>query len=99
MKTKISIKAETVNVVCAAPADREERLEEAICRLSDIRERLWLFEKFSFPVRYNLPSQRYGEDEVTPCELLRLYASETPAMLKTLDAVMELLDAEYRIKM
>ena len=85
-KVKVTVKTEVMQTATQAASARDgyERVERAIVRLADIRDRLNTYEKVAFLAYYD-------EGDLTAEEVLRLYMTESKRVFEAIDAALEQL--------
>lgn len=85
-KIRVSVKTEVKQTVTqtANARDGYERVERAIVRLAEERDRLSTFDKVAFLACYD-------EGDLTTEEVLRLYMTESKRVFEAIDAALEQL--------
>lgn len=85
-KVKVTVKAEVRQTATqtASARDGYERVERAIVRLAEERDRLSTFDKVAFLACYD-------EGDLTTEEVLRLYMTESKRIFEAIDAALEQL--------
>ena len=85
-KVKVTVKTEVMQTAAQSASARDgyERVERAIVRLADERDRLSTFGKAAFLAIYD-------EGDLTTEEVLRLYLTESKRIFEAIDAALEQL--------